>query len=128
MVPRLAEVVPGPPCGVVGQLPDRDCARALIVADAEAGQVVTHRGVEVEPAGVDKLHRDGGGEGLGRRPDLEERVHVDLERVVHAGDAGDGDVLLAVEPHPGRRTGAPGALGDVVEDVLQTCVHAVSLL
>ena len=67
--------------------------------------------VEVDAALVDEAHDRRGRERLAGRAELEQRVLVDRQRVLQAGHAVEGVVLLPGVVHPDGDAGHGEALG-----------------
>jgi hypothetical protein len=101
----LLEQIAVPARRVVEQVQDRDVRRHRLVPQPEVRDVGPDRRIQVDPSLFDEDHDRGGRVGLARRADLEQRSWVDLERVLHARDAVEGGVLLAVEHDTDRDAG-----------------------
>ena len=97
----IGEVVAYPPGRMGQEMAHGDCGRHRLVGEHELREVPAHRSVELQLAPLDERHRDGPGERLGDRPDLEQRVRSDVERVLDGRHAVRRSVLLTLveEPH-----------------------------
>jgi hypothetical protein len=109
--PVIGEVVPDPPRRVGQEVTHGDRSRHGPVGQRQLPEIPAHRRVELELSPLDQGHRDGPRERLGDRPDLEQRVGRDVERVVDGRHAVRSDVLLAVVEEPDGDAGRVG-LGD----------------
>jgi len=107
VVPRagVLEVLTDPSGGVGEQVRDGDRRGHLGVGDAKVRQVPPDRRIESKPSVGDEPHRDRRGHRLGHRRDLEDRVRVDGERLLHVRDAGADDLLPAVGDDADRSAG-----------------------
>ena len=78
-----------------------DRGRHGLVGQRQLREIPAHRSVELELSPLDERHRDGPGERLGDRPDLEHRVGSDVERVLDGRQAVRRSVFLTLveEPH-----------------------------
>ena len=98
-VAGVVEHVAGPSGGVVEQLQHGDAAGHVLVLQRQLREVGAHRRVEVDAALVDEAHDRRGRERLAGGAELEQRVLVDRQRVLQAGHAVEGVVLLAGVVH-----------------------------
>jgi hypothetical protein len=84
---RVGEQVTVDAAGVGEQVPHGHLLGGPAIRERELGQHVADRGIQVEPALLDQLHHQRGGEHLGDRADLEQRVGGRLDAGRLAEDA-----------------------------------------
>ncbi len=115
--------------GVVEQVQHGDPLRGALVGELQLGNVPAYRGVQLHPALRDQAHQRGGGEGLGHRRQVEERVVVDRLRVVEVGHPVGGAGLLTVHQHSDADPGNAELLGGRLDERGQLVPsHAVAFV
>src|SRR5579875_2528405 len=112
-----------PPGRVVEQLQHGDPLGHVGVLEPELGDVRADGRVEVHPAVLHEAQHRRGRERLARRPELEEGLLVDGQRVLDAADAVIAEDPLAVDEHGGGHAGHLQRLAELVQLLLQVVAH-----